>query len=38
MVCSNRMAARMRSPVNTGLVTMRVRMAWIRSNISVSSE
>ena len=37
MVCSNRMAARMRSPVKTGLVTMRVRIAWTRSNISASS-
>src|SRR6478609_4081950 len=33
-----RIAPRIRSPVNTGLVMMRVRAAWMRSNISASDE
>ena len=36
MVCSNRIAPSTRSPVKAGEVTMRVRIACIRSNISVS--
>ena len=36
MVCSNRIAARMRDPSKAGLVSTRVRIAWTRSNISVS--
>ena len=36
MVCSNKIAARMREPSNAGLVSTRVRMAWTRSNISAS--
>ena len=36
MVCSNKMAARMRVPSNAGLVTTRVRIACTRSNISAS--
>src|SRR5580700_9292479 len=36
MVCSNRIAARIRVPSNAGLVITRVRMAWTRSNISSS--
>ena len=36
MVCSNKMAASTRLPPNAGLVSTRVRMAWTRSNISVS--
>ena len=36
MVCSNKIAARMREPSNAGLVRTRVRMAWTRSNISAS--
>src|SRR4029079_14346666 len=38
MVASNRMAPAMRSPVNTGLVTMRVRILWTRSIIACSPE
>ena len=37
MVCSKRIAARTRSPVNAGLVMMRVRISCTRSNISASS-
>jgi len=36
MVCSNKIAARMREPSNAGLVSTRVRMACTRSNISAS--
>ena len=36
MVCSNKIAARIRVPSNAGLVSTRVRMAWTRSNISSS--
>ena len=36
MVCSNKIAARLREPSNAGLVSTRVRMASTRSNISAS--
>ena len=36
IVSSNRMAARIRSPLKAGLVMMRVRIAWMRSIISPS--
>ena len=38
IVISNRIAPRMRSPLKAGLVMMRVRISWIRSNISSSPE
>ena len=36
MVCSNKIAARIESPVNASLVMMRARMAWTLANISAS--
>lgn len=38
MVCSNRIAASTRSPVNAGEVMIRDRIWWMRSNISFSEE
>src|SRR5665647_3537984 len=38
MVISKRIAPRMRSPVNAELVMIRVRIWWMRSNISASPE
>jgi len=38
IVISNRIAAMTLSPLNAGLVMMRERMAWTRSNISASVE
>ena len=38
IVISNRIEPRIRSPVNTGLVMIRVRISWIRSYISASLE
>jgi hypothetical protein len=38
MVFSNRIAPTIRSPSNAGLVMMRVRISWMRSNISSSPE
>jgi hypothetical protein len=36
IVCSNRIAPITRSPVKAGDITMRDRMAWMRSNIPAS--
>ena len=36
MVCSNKIAPRMREPSNAGSVITRVRIAWTRPNISSS--
>ena len=38
IVSSKRMAARIRSPLNAGLVMMRVRISWTTRNISSSLE